>query len=236
MKRLKYLHPFGGRTYPRFIILGAFLAGLMGGIITDIENLFWYALLPPLIVTALMLFFFNIPDDHDRDGIRDASYPIWNPVTPEIMSVIRKEEQSGQLSAAGMIILSLLAAFASFALSRIPPRGSREPIFSTETSLLIALIIGAAAFFTILFLQLRSRIWEQIDNTAMFAEIPIDHFYDVRHSKGQGETEIINYLVYYLPDGKYIMRAPEKSGLADCVTVIKFRRMVRCMVLSGNVF
>lgn len=230
MKRLKFAHPFCGKVFPLYLILGSLLAGMLFSAFNGFDHLILYTLLPPLIVTVLLLLYFNIPDDSDRAKMQSASYPIWNTPTPELLNYIRGNEQKKQLTAVGIIIVAAVSGGVLFLLLLMPGRHRTRSIMQPASAFACALVFGGIVFFLTLFFQYRSRVWESIDETAVFTEVPIDHFFDVAH-RDRYHTWTVSYLVFYLPDGRYIMKAPEASGYAEKVTIVKFRNMVRCMVL-----
>lgn len=230
MKRLKYAHPFCGKVFPLYIILGSLLAGMLFSAFNGFEYLILYTLLPPVIVTVLFLLYFNLPDDSDRAKMQSASYPIWNTPPQELLNYIRQKEQKKQMTAVGMIIAAAVSGGVMFLLLIMPQKHRPEPILPPATAFCCALIFGGIVFFLTLYSQYRSRVWESIDETAVYTEIPIDHFFDVTH-RDRYHTWTVSYIVFYLPDGRYIMKAPEGSGYAENVTIVKFRNLVSCMVL-----
>ncbi|MBR5372885.1 MAG: hypothetical protein IK130_11810 [Oscillospiraceae bacterium] len=236
MKRLKYLHPFCGKVFPLYLMGGAAIAGMFGCLSNDGEHLTLWIILPVLLAAVGSYVFLHIPDDHDREAKQDASYPLWTPLPGKLLNRIRSMEEGSQMNAPAMVVVALICGVVVFAFTRIPPRGSARCDVPMETSAAIGLIVGSIAFFVILYLQFRSRIWSGIDESAVCTVIPIDHFYDVTHHGRHSETWVTSYIVFYQPDGRYIIRAPEGSGGADSVTVVKYRGMIRCMIVPESDF
>ena len=233
MKRLKYMHLFCGKSWPLPIIIISGIFGPVFAIIHDSAHPVLWGILPPVILTIGFIIFFRIPDDHDIQARRDASYPLWNPLTPALQDYIRQKEEQTFLSVPAMGAIAAVVAGIAFAISRVPPRNHREPPLSLEQSGIFTLIIGSIVFFGLVWQQHRSRVWYDADSSAVYTTVPIDHFFDVtRH--GKHETWIDSYLVFYLPDGRYILKAPQNSGSADSVTIIKYRGMLRWEILTDT--
>lgn len=231
MKRLKYAHPFCGKVFPFYIMLFAFIGGMLTSISFDAENPMIWGILLALAAGALSAFILHIPDDHDRAAIANADYPLWETPSEELLHSLRLAARSYQLSVPIMLVIAAVAGGVALLVLISRGKHGREPLMTPTQAFPIALVVGSVTFVVVLVYQLRTRIWEQIDETAVCATIPIDHFFDLTRHGRYGKTWTDSYLVFYLPDGKYIIKAKEGSGLADNVTVIKYRGMLRCMTL-----
>jgi len=234
MKRLKYLHPFAGKVFPLHIMGAAFIVGIFLPLKFDFGDPAVCGIVLSLAAGAIMSVILHIHDEHDKDAIANASYPLWNPLPDKMLANIRQTEQLNQISVKVMLMIAGGIGGVIFVLMLLPNKHDTSLTRKPEQAFTIALMIGSVAFGVILALQFRSRIWEQIDETAVYTKIPIDHFYDVTHHGKRGEKWIVSYIVFYLPDGKYIIKAKEGSGWAENVTVVRFRSMIRCMTLREN--
>ena len=59
--------------------------------------------------------------------------------------------------------------------------------------------------------------------------IPIDHRFDIKHSRRFGNIGserwewFRHYLVFYLPDGRYVLPAGPGSGYAKALVIVQYK-------------
>lgn len=228
MKRLKYSCPFGGKQYPW--IVAACSAFIMPFVLlsfdssTAISSMIW----APICALVICFFIEQHLTPDERAIIAETEPPLWNLATPELIDEIRREENKNptrELTAAGifagMICLMVIYVFGL-----------------TELSLILCLLIALGCIFLLIHAMRQSEIWAQIDDSAVYIDVPIHHMYDVKHTSSSrrrhswfSSTRVwyVSYIVFYLHDGRYVLQAPKGSGSADMVRIIKFRNSIRWM-------
>ena len=245
MKRLKFLHPFGGKPFAGLIVMYSTLFGLAAGIclaihFLEMRYLLWSALAPFLISVLVMLLVCNVRQKKDKEAIACAQKAEWKPIPEELIYIIRMQldDRTALQSKKREAIRSgiLLLVFAGFLVLNAltddtfnPP--SAEDWHAIRTSPFLPVMLAAAGIilFYVLFCIIRRRIWLHIDESAVYADIPIDSIYEVTYYEKRGVQRTKQYLVFYQPDGKYIVPAPEGSSEGGMITVIRFHGLLRCM-------
>ena len=216
MKRLKYQCPFGGRQYPYYLVLlSAVIVPLAALIKFDADGVTVFGLMAlcPAVIAAICYTREQRLMPDEQDLIDSSEYPLWQPVPPDLLdSVHRQTRRLSRESKSGIVL------FTGFAAGTLIPR-SGDPNYPLAG----AFIIGALVCLIIGLLQ--RALWSDCDETAVFTVIPIDHMYDIKHHSRRGSW-IESYLVFYLPDGRYTLRAKNGTGDAGAIAVVKFRGMV----------
>ena len=217
MKRLKYRCLFGGKTYPSVVATFICIACITGGV--GFAPLF--VLTPFIVIGALifMIWYEHSLSDSERRMCERLSYPLWEPVTIDVRQLVITQQNSTQLGLAAILGISAMIGLLVFACAVAPGRRSKGA--DPAVGLGLAAVAAAGTF---IFLYIRKGIgakWMEMDDTAVYTKVPIDHMYDVTHHGKHGRTWVESYLVFYLPDGKYIL--PAKKGTGECNTVILVR-------------
>lgn len=233
MKRLKYSCLFNGKTYPMTLTMLALVFGIPFGLVGRFPLLISAVLmLSPAIVLAVCYAIEHHLTEGERQIIADTSYPLWQPVTPRIKTLVIEQQRSTQMTLPQMLAACGTCAVVVFLMGIMPGRHSHKSLAPPNIMLVISLLCAAAVFVYLMVTKGIGANWMEIDETAVFTQIPIDHMYDVTHHSKHGRTWTESYLVFYLPDGRYVLHAPEGSGFGNTVTVVKFRGALMWTVTS----
>ena len=209
MSFLRISSPFGGKTYP---IISAVLADYLIVIVGLLCS--WgaeYVLLCDLCASAVILFGAFVlehrlsPAEHDL--IADAQFPVWSPAPPDLQNAVRVKMRPLNLR------LLFVLGFAGFLIS------ASFLFFPHPLLHVFCLLVLSAVIFLCDFIR-RSN-WRTIDDSACCITVPVHHRYAIVR---QGKWEE-RYLVLYLPDGRYILKAPYRSDAPDGVTFVKYHNM-----------
>lgn len=223
MKRLKRQNLFGGKSYPLYIAIACAFFLTPTGLMTDLPMLIRIPLmLSPLLSLMICFVIFHALSPEEKQIIREMDYPLWQPVTPEIKARVCAEQSGTQLSLTAMLVSSGVAGFMVMMICLLPSKRRHESLVSPQVSLIIGIAAAIAMFLYLMISKGIGANWLLIDDSAMFLQVPIDHMYDVTHHGKRGRTWTTSYLVFYQPDGRYILRAPAGSGDCNTVTVVKF--------------
>ncbi len=216
MKRLKYTCLFGGKEYPRFIVLTIFvIVPIFTVMHEDWSFVSAYALTIFCDFAALLVCYYieQRLTPEERELIDESSPPLWVPASQNVCEVAADLARYP-----GHFVYVALVVCGGFALAGAFPKHG-EPNYT----LVKMMAILFAAVFLIDFI--RRMIWKTIDETAVYAVISIDHMYDTTiHVRGGSYEK--SYLVFYQPDGRYVLRAKHGTGDCDSIAVIKYRGMV----------
>lgn len=217
MKRLKIQCPFGGKTYPAIASAVVGFAALT--FCSFNMNLPWDSTVLAMVLAVFVVLLLCYGwEQHltpaEEEAIANAQYPLWEPVNEDIVDRVRSLKWfislNGALAGCLFLFLGLITGL---------PNLVREGGFGISALLfLIGMIIITVDFF-------RCMLWRSIDETAVYTFIPIDHMYDVTHHHNDGDYTT-SYLVFYLPDGKYVLRARAGSGDYGAIAVVKFHHMI----------
>lgn len=223
MKRLKRSCPFGGKQYPGYLLLFSLIFGVCFGIIGFPSLVSVMMLLSPIIVVTVSYAVEQHLTAGERDIIAKTQNPLWQPVTPEIKARILEQQTGTQLSLKAMVTVSLALAGLLFLVGISPSRSSHKSMVRPDIMLGISLVAAAGVFIWLMVAKGIGANWLEIDDTAVFTQVPIHHMYDITHHGKHGRQWVESYLVFYQPDGRYILHAPKDSGFGNTVTVVKFR-------------
>lgn len=231
MKRLKNKHPFHGKSFPlhlSFIIAFAMMPVLL------VLSVPWEWIMPLMLLTAfavlvLSYFIMNRLSDSERALIANTSTPLWHPINDSVKTRIFSKYSESQYSLSKMLNITLIVGVCVFVFGIMPGRRNTEP-GDPAMILPIAVIVAVVTFLAMMLVKGRGKMWLDIDESAMYTVVPIDHVFDVKHTEKRGRsllsgsrTWYVNYLVFYQPDGKYILRIPDGVHDVEAVMVIKFR-------------
>lgn len=217
MKRLKFSCPFGGKSYPA---IAAVLAGIAAAILCSYnlglptDSVFAAAVIAVLLALGICFYLEHRLTEAELQAIENSQLPLWQPVNEDIIERVRDLKRlcsvEGLVAGGSFLLLSVISWPTAAAAGEKPIAGK---IF-----LLFGLGILGVDFFC-------SFLWRSIDGTAVYTFIPIDHMYDVTHHHKDGDYTI-SYIVFYQPDGRYVLRARYGSGDYGAIAVVKFRGMI----------
>lgn len=229
MKRLKKACRFNGKQYPLYLLIASvFAAGF--GIIGYPSALSVLLLLSPVIVLVVSYAVEQHLTPGERKIIADTPYPLWQPVTAEVKTRIIEEQSGTQMTLPQMLTACALCAGFVFLMGVMPGRHSRKSLASPQVMLVISLLCAAVLFIYLIVTKGIGANWMEIDDSAVFVQIPIHHMFDITRHGRHGRTWVDSYLVFYQPDGRYVLRAPKDSGFCNTVTVVKYRGAVTWFV------
>lgn len=230
MKKLKHSCPFGGKQYPQYLLMASpFIVMLLTSTFQFSAALTLAAfILLPLIILIVCLAIEQSLSPEEKMLIEAADLPLWQPADPQIIASIRMNEESK-----GSPVLGGLLGGVVFCAAILVTIG-----FNTVTVLLCGAIIIAIVILLVSDL-LGSSAWAEIDETAVYTDIAVDHMYDVKRRRTRGprharytEEWYESYIVFYLPDGRYILHCRDIfQQHPPVIRVIQFRGKIRWFAL-----
>ncbi len=232
MKRLKFACPFGGKQYPFYLALIAPMVIALLLVMGDHAMLAMGAmfLLPIGILVGCFFFEQHLTPD-ERVIIAETEPPLWNPLTESLQERLRFEEKNTGESPLPLFLF--IGAFPIiFIIVTMGVNALSVVIAAVIVLVIIAFILAGAH---------QSEIWSRMDDTAVYIEVPVHHMYDVRHTRsrrhrgwlfdyGTRDEWFVSYLVFYLHNGRYILRAPVGAGDAHSVIIVKFGNSIRWLL------
>ncbi len=218
MKRLKLSCLFGGKKYPFYALLaGLFVipAAAEGFLDPELPLLLLILLLGELIIAFICWFIEHHLSPEERETCSSMLPPLWEPVSEAVLNELGEQSDHVSREAGAAIGVGALLAVSNL----LPNRRTLE--IHPRAAFFFG-IAAAAVFAVDLF---RRMLWKNVDSSAVCTEIPIDHMYEVtHHSRRRTWTE--SYLVFYQPEGKYILKAKPGCGDAGKIVVVKYHGMV----------
>lgn len=230
MKRLKYACPFGGKQYPFYLAVTAMVTAPLLCLSLDITAAVSSMLWAPAIVLVICFIIEQRLTPDERAIIAETPPPLWNCATEDVIDSIRASENRDARAEIGA------AAVIAFAGCTVVIIGFGA---STFTWVLCGLIV-LGCILAFVFSLMKSDLWAQVDDSAMYIDVPVDHMYDVKHTTTRGrhtwimrESTVwyVSYLVFYLHDGRYTLQVPTGEGDRDIVRIIKYKNSIRWMLL-----
>ena len=217
MKRLKFCCPFGGKKYPAIISAAV---GVGTAIICTVnlelpaDSVLIAMLLAVIVVLLLCYVWEHRLTPAEQEAIANSQLPLWQPVNEDIVDRIRQQKWyftlEGGLAGSVLVVIGLMIC----AAARI---ADGQATLATICMLVGFVILGADFF--------RNMLWRSVDESAVYVFIPINHMYDVTHHHKDGDYTF-SYLVFYQPDGKYVLRARAGSGDYGAIAVVKYHHML----------
>lgn len=231
MFRIKYRHPFCGNSWIPLILIVAFIIGLALPFPEPYPNS--YPLLngaaAAFVVGCVISVIMHIPNTGDIDCMRQSAEPVWEKLPESLRERIRKTEQDNRLSFPVLALAVAILCGIPFLITLLPGTETNEQYLTPDIAMYISLGIGVVSVAAILVYQIRSRIWEGIDDSAVYSTIPVHHFFQDERSHN-GHKYTVTFLVFYTPHGKYILES-DNGTAAEYVLIIKYRSMLRWFVM-----
>ena len=229
MKRLKYACPFGGKQHPIYIAFGSVLAVMLGTLFSDdmdVAFMTFLMIVAPILTLLICFWIEQSLTEDEKELIAEAEMPLWEEATPELIARIKAEEDG---KGSGLLLLLCLCGFLTAFV-----------FLKAGFSQITVLIAGICVFIILAVFVYRrhvAAIWSEIDETAVFTNIEIHHMYDVRHTSrhGRGAFRTVrewyeNYIVFYLPDGRYTLHNRHTfTSHPPVITVVRYRGLIRWM-------
>ena len=230
MKKLKRSCPFGGKQHPKYLLIGSLIfSGMLSASLGFSPAVLLTALtVLPLAVLGICFAYEQHLTPDEKTLVAEADLPLWQPLDRSLIESIRaKEMDKGSLLFIGLIVGVLLCMFV---ISQIG--------FNTAALLISAAIMIAVVIYILADIR-ESGVWANIDETAVYTDIPVHHMYDVKHRRTRGsrfsryvEEWYENYIVFYLPDGRYTLHCREVfQQYPPTIRVIQFRGCIRWFAL-----
>ena len=157
-------------------------------------------------------------------------------MTPEIRQLVIAQQDATQMDLTQLIIAASIVGGIGFLCVSVPPRNGHSLLYTHPAiPFLIFAFVGVIAFICLLIRKGIGANWLNMDDSAVWIKVPIDHMYDVTHHSRSGSYRrfggydrewTTSYLVFYLPDGKYILPVPKGGGDNNTVVIVKYGRSV----------
>ena len=183
----------------------------------------------------------------ERRLIAESQSPLWHPINENVRRKLMSKYDNTQISVVSMAVSSAVIGVIVFVLGILPGRHSLE---FKDPAVILPIAAGAAviSFVFLLLRKGRGASWLDIDETATYTVIPVHHCYDVTHYSRNRmrslssnsfdssffRTWITRYLVFYQPDGRYVLRIPENTGECVAVILVSCHGSVTWMPVSSN--
>lgn len=230
MKKLKYSCLFGGKQYPKYLLmLSPCIAIMFSSALHFPPTLIWIAfILLPLSILIVCLTIEQSLSPEEKMLIESADLPLWQPADPHIIASIRSTEENKGFDTPLELLSGVVLAVVIIATIG----------FNTVTVLLCGAICIALVIALVSSLR-GSSTWGEIDESAVYTDIPVHHMYDVKHRSRRGpkyarhtEEWYETYIVFYLPDGRYILHCRDIfQQHPPVIRVIQFHGKVRWFAL-----
>ncbi|MCM1132254.1 MAG: hypothetical protein NC340_02160 [Ruminococcus flavefaciens] len=216
MKRLKYRHLFYGKSLPLIISLfSTCLAVTSVTAINIIKSEWGYIYLAIgsvvffLLILAVCYAVIHRLKPDEKKKIAEASPLKWKKLPDCMKKKFHIDKKSSLISSAVLIGLELIFFFFIMLI-----KGMETMLVGLEVALPVTLICLACC-------AVWEHIWANMDNTAIYTRIKVDHWFYGERTRG-GRRK---YIVFYLPDGKYVL---ETFGIPpQNIVVIKYKCFIR---------
>ena len=222
---LKLSCPFGGRHYPLYILLGLLFVIPYLAFVNEWDTSQYYTAL--IAMPLAELFICYLIEHHlstaEQQMIAESQPLLWQPAGEDLTDAVR-EYAARPLSPAELLTIVGLLISSPFCLWTDPDNYLKPVAVIAAFFCAACIVIGL----------LRRVFWRSVDETAVFARVRISHMYDVE-VRSRGYDFSRSYLVFYLPDGRYTLRARKRSGLAHTIFLVKYRGKVMWLPeIGGN--
>lgn len=218
MKRLKYRHLFYGKTIPILLSISAVYLVIMPIlvlILSDIENEFYHIYFVIINISIILLtlavdyaVIHRLKPD-EKKKIAEASPPEWKKLPDRMKKKFRIDKKSSLISSAVLIGFELIVFFFIMLIKGV------------ETILVGLAVVLPVTLIVLACYAVWEHIWANMDDTAIYTRIEVDHWFYGERTRG-GRRK---YIVFYLPDGKYVL---ETFGIPpQNIVVIKYKCFIR---------
>ncbi|MBO5318668.1 MAG: hypothetical protein J6B01_02535 [Ruminococcus sp.] len=218
MFRLRLYCPFGGHGHNIFF-LGVVLVSL--SVMTAVSNnwnIFASIIIPTITVFVGGYIWVNRITYLDKRNMDKADFLLWHPLSDDD----REKVIEGRTFSLSSYIF-ILAIIVIFAITPAKNSSSRGNQFSDSISPKISFAVMTLLAVVMVLDYINSLRWKTVDDTAVCAVVPVHLHFSVEHySRGSRWTN--NYIVIYLPDGKYIL--PSDLEGSQSVKIVKFGGML----------
>lgn len=218
MKRLKYRHLFYGKSIPVIIsMFVAFLAiiAILYIVLNRMEDGFVYLPVISIAVILLTLVIDYVIIHHltpdEKKKIAGASPPEWKRLPDRMKDEFQTDKKLFFISSAFLIGFELIFAFLVMLSKGV------ETMFVTLAVILPVTLICLAIY------AILEHIWANMDDSAIYTKIEVDHAFEGERQKHGGRRK---FIVFYLPDGKYVLETDDYFPPANIV-VIKYKCFIR---------
>lgn len=221
MKRLKYRHLFYGKSIlVMFSLFGAFFVITSVIAIDTIKNESGYIYLAigsiALILLTLAVDYAVIhrlkPDEKKK--IAEASPPKWKKLPDRMKKKFRIDKKESLISTAVAIGLELIVAFIVMLSDGV------------QTMLVSLEVLTPVTLICLAIYAIWEYIWANMDDSAIYTRIEVDHSFKVKYTTRGGRMDYRNYIVFYLPDGKYVLEV-SAGFVSKNIVVIKYKCFIR---------
>ncbi len=214
MFRLKFNCPFGGHGYNVLWtgILLIFISVFMT--VCNDGNIIAAAVIPALTVLIGGYLWINRITPLDRYNMDKAELPLWRPLTSDEREKVLKKKN---FSFSYYIFMFAIAVI----LMMLPARNSSGFMDKYKMTATVFSLIAIAVVMILDYIN--CLMWKSIDDTAVCAEVPISLHYSVEHYN-RGSSWTNDYIVIYLPDGKYVLRSTLKGS--QTVKLVRYAGML----------
>ena len=214
MFRLKFNCPFGGHGYNVLWtgILLIFISVFMT--VCNDGNIIAAAVIPALTVLIGGYLWINRITPLDRYNMDKAELPLWRPLTSDEREKVLKKKN---FSFSYYIFMSAIAGI----LMVLPARNYSGFMDKYKMTAAVFSLIAIAVVMILDYIN--CLMWKSIDDTAVCAEVPISLHYSVEHYN-RGSSWTNDYIVIYLPDGKYVLRSTLEGS--QTVKLVRYAGML----------
>lgn len=218
MKRLKYRHIFLGQSVPViFSMVVAFLIIIEMSciILNDMEDGFMYLSFVSIAVILLTLvidyFIIHHLTPDEKKKIAGASPPEWKRLPDEMKQKFQTDIRTTLFSVAIVLVFELVVAFFVLLSEGV------------KTMLITLAVVVPATIIFCAFFAVWEHIWANMDDSAVYTRIEVDHAFEGERRRHGGRRK---FIVFYLPDGKYVLETDDYSIPANIV-VIRYKCFIR---------
>lgn len=221
MKRLKYRHLFYGKSIPVMFSLFVVLLLITSVIALDIIKSEWGYIYHMIGSIALILFTLAVdyavihrlkPDEKKK--IAEASPPKWKKLPDRMKKKFKFDIKESLISVSSLIGLELIVAFIMMLLKGV------------ETMLVMLEVVLPVTLICLASYAVWEHIWANMDDSAIYTRIEVDHSFKVKYTTRAGTKNYRNYIVFYLPDGKYVLEV-SAGFVPKNIVVIKYKCFIR---------
>lgn len=152
------------------------------------------------------------PDEKKK--IAEASPPKWKKLPNRMKKKFKFDIKESLISASSLIGLELIVAFIMMLLKGV------------ETMLVMLEVVLPVTLICLASYAVWEHIWANMDDSAIYTKIEVDHSFKVKYTTRAGTKNYSNYIVFYLPDGKYVLEV-SAGFVPKNIVVIKYKCFIR---------